>query len=146
MNIKVGKNIETTKRILAIIIVLIIFTQYPNAISDSWPSFLHDPEHTGNSTSSGPSTNTTFWTVASIGGNAYSSPSVANGRVFINRGGAGTLYCLYERNGTEIWTASIGNDGSRSSTPAVYQGKVYVIGTRLYCFYPISALARWTRS
>jgi outer membrane protein assembly factor BamB len=107
---------------------------------------LHDASNTADSTSPGPSTNNTLWTVPSIGGRGYSSPAVANGRVFINGESSGIFHCLYERNGTEIWSATIGGAGQRSSTPAIYRGKVYIIGSMLYCFYENNGTEVWSQS
>jgi outer membrane protein assembly factor BamB len=133
-------------RLLAILFtVIIILSPYQMVSSDSWPMFLYNSENTGNSTSRAPLTNDTLWTVPAIGGNGYSSPAVANGRVFIHRGGSGTLYSLWANNGTEIWNQAIGNDGYRSSSPAVYEGKVYIVGDSLYCFYENNGTQIWNQ-
>jgi outer membrane protein assembly factor BamB len=81
-----------------------------------------------------------------VGGNSYTSPVIANGRVFVNRGGWGFLYCLYENNGTEIWNRTIGLSGQRSSTPAVDNGRVFVVGDKVYCFYENNGTEIWKKT
>jgi outer membrane protein assembly factor BamB len=142
----VGKKFGFSKRFAILFVILLIIPIYPMAGSDSWPMFLYNPEHTGNTTSYGSNYNYTIWSKPMVGGNGYSSPAVANGRVFVNRGGAGVLYCLYESNGTEIWNQNIGSDGQRSSTPAVADGKVYIVGSQLYCFYENNGTELWSKS
>jgi outer membrane protein assembly factor BamB/cbb3-type cytochrome oxidase subunit 3 len=107
--------------------------------------FINNAQNVGNSSSEGPLTSTILWTVPNVGGNGYSSPAVANGRVFINRGGSGLLYCLYETNGTEIWNTPIGTAGEECSTPAVYNGKVYIVGDRIRCFYENNGTEVWNK-
>lgn len=140
----VGIKNKLTRWFAILLFIIIILLPYQMVSSDSWPMFLHDPENTGNSTSKAPLTNDTLWT-APIGGNGYSSPALANGRVFVNRGGSGTLYCLWANNGTVIWDQAIGNDGYRSSSPAVYQDKVYIVGDSLYCFYENNGTQVWNK-
>jgi outer membrane protein assembly factor BamB len=141
----VGSKTKFTRRSAILLTIIIILSSYQMVSSDSWPMFLNNPENTGNSTSKAPLTNDTLWTAPGIGGNGYSSPAIANGRVFVNRGGSGTLYSLWASNGTEIWNQAIGNDGYRSSSPAVYQGKVYVVGDSLYCFYENNGTQIWSK-
>jgi outer membrane protein assembly factor BamB len=142
----VGKKISAGKWLAILFVIVLVFHIFPMASADSWPMFLYNPEHTGNTTSAGSNYNYTIWSKPLVGGNGYSSPAVANGRVFVNRGGAGVLYCLYENNGTEIWNQNIGSDGQRSSTPAVAEGKVYVVGSQLYCFYENNGTELWSKS
>lgn len=132
-------------KILSIMIgILFIISTNQLVSSDSWPMFFHNPQHTGNSTSTAPNTNTTLWSVPNIGGNGYSSPTVANGRVFINQGSR--IYCLFENNGTEIWNQSIQPAGQACSTPTASNGKVYVVGSKVYCFYENNGTGIWNKS
>jgi outer membrane protein assembly factor BamB len=108
--------------------------------------FFNNPQHTGNTTSPAPDTNETIWTRPVIGGNGYSSPVVANGRVFVNKGGWGILYCLFENNGTEIWNISIGTAGMACATPAVSNGRVFVVSDKVYCIYENNGTEVWSKS
>ena len=70
------------------------------------------------------------------GGAVYSSPAVANGKVFVGSTDY-NIYCLDEDNGDLIW--SYGTGGSVKSSPAVADGKVFVgnalfMGGKIYCF------------
>ncbi|UCE39406.1 MAG: PQQ-binding-like beta-propeller repeat protein [Thermoplasmata archaeon] len=128
------------------IVFLIILSTSSQVSSESWPMFFSDPQHSGNSITIAPNTSATLWSVPSIGGNGYSSPVVANGKMFVNKGGGGILYCLYELNGTEIWNVSIGFAGESCSTPAYADGLVYIIGDKLYCFYENNGTELWSNS
>jgi outer membrane protein assembly factor BamB len=141
----VGVISRINRKIAVLLAVLIILSPFQMVTSDSWPTFLHDNENTGLSASLAPLTNDTLWTVPSVGGNGYSSPTIANGRVFINRGQSGKLYSLWANNGNEIWNKTIGNAGHRSSSAAVYQGKVYIVGDSLFCFYENNGTQIWNK-
>jgi outer membrane protein assembly factor BamB len=67
---------------------------------DEWPMFRYNIRHTGSSSSTAPSTNKTLWTCATSGG-VWSSPSVAEGRVFVY--GGNTFYALNETTGAVLW-------------------------------------------
>ncbi len=146
MSLGVNKKNSLGKWLVILLVIMMIIPAFPLASSDFWPMFLYNPQHTSNTTSEGSNYNYTIWSKPMVGGNGYSSPAVANGRVFVNRGGAGLLYCLYENNGTEIWNKNIGNAGQRSSTPAVAGGKVYIVGNQLYCFYENNGTELWRKS
>jgi outer membrane protein assembly factor BamB len=144
MQTGVGKTGSISKLLSVFFIFMIIFN-FPSVFSE-WPMFLHDAQNTGNSTSTGPLSDSVLWMVPNLGGNSYSSPAVANGRVFINKAGSGILYSLFENNGTEIWNFVIGTSGSDCSTPAIYEGKVYIVGDRLYCLYENNGTEVWRKS
>ncbi|UCG69563.1 MAG: PQQ-binding-like beta-propeller repeat protein [Thermoplasmata archaeon] len=144
MKFGVGDKGNVSRWLTILFLVLLIFPTYPLTSSDAWPMFLNDPQHTGSSTSNAPNTNDTLWTRPLIGGDGWSSPVVANGRVFVNRGGI--LYSIFENNGTDIWDKSIGYAGMDCSTPTVANGKVYVVGDRLYCFYENNGTDVWDKS
>ncbi len=146
MKFGVGKKSSICGKLMILFLILIIFYTPPLVGSDSWPMFFHDHQHTAHTTSSAPSTNDTLWTRPIIGGNGYSSPTVANGRIFVNKANYGILYCLYENNGTEIWNKSIGISGYACSTPAIADGKVFVVGDRVYCFYENNGTEAWNKS
>jgi outer membrane protein assembly factor BamB len=111
-----------------------------------WPMFLFDAGRTGNGSSNAPKTNSILWSTPDVGGNGYPSVSVAEGKVFVHKGAFGILYALFENNGTIIWNKTIGLSGRASSTPAVVNGKVYVVGDKLYCFDANSGTELWNHS
>ena len=61
-------------------------------LADDWPMFGHDLQHTRYSLSPAPSTNDVLWSYQT-GGEVYSSPAVADGRVFVGSDD-GQVYCL----------------------------------------------------
>lgn len=146
MKSSVGNSIRICVIVLTVLLVLLVFSAPPLIRSDSWPMFFNNPEHTTNTTSTAPDTNITLWTRPLLGGQGYSSPIVANGRVFVNRGGWGTLHSLYETNGSEIWNRYIGVAGEACSTPAVADGKVYIVGDKVYCFFENNGTEIWNKS
>jgi len=98
---------------------------------DWWPMFRYDLSHTGYSTSKAPNTNNTIWTYTT-GNWLYSSPAVADGRVYIGSKDA-KVYCLNASTGAFIWSYTTGN--CVESSPAVADGRVYVgsIDGKVYC-------------
>jgi len=101
-------------------------TEYP------WAMFHHDLIHTGYSDSPTQRTNKLQWNYTT-GGPVYSSPAVANGKVYIGSYDK-KVYCLDASTGTKIWEYTTG--GNVSSSPAVADGKVYVGSDdgKVYCF------------
>lgn len=86
--------------------------------------FRHDTSHTGSSLSNAPDNNNLLWSYKT-GADVFSSPAVADGRVFVGSGsGDGHIYCLDEDTGIKIWSRTIGTQVS--SSPAVADGKVFV--------------------
>ncbi|UCG69562.1 MAG: PQQ-binding-like beta-propeller repeat protein [Thermoplasmata archaeon] len=146
MKFRMDNKSKVNGKLTIIFTFLLLFSSYQMASSGSWPMLFHDPQNTGNTTSTAPNTNITLWTRSIIGGNGWSSPVVANGRVFIRESNGGTLHCLYEINGTDIWNTSIGIAGMACSTPTVANGKVFVIGDKLYCLYENNGTFVWNKT
>jgi outer membrane protein assembly factor BamB len=96
------------------------------SVVDSWPSFRHDPEHTGQSASIGPNDDRTLWTYNTgsywLGG-VTSSPAVVDGVVYVGSKNS-KVYALNASTGTPVWTYTT-RDGVESS-PAVVDGKVFI--------------------
>jgi outer membrane protein assembly factor BamB len=87
----------------------------------SWPMWRHDPEHTATG-QSGPTNLTLRWEFTASGA-IVSSPSVADGRVYVGSQDK-NIYCLDARCGRFIWNFTT---GSRiKSSPAVVDGYVYI--------------------
>ena len=102
-------------------------TQYPHY---NWPMFHRDISHTGYSNSKAPNTNDTIWNYTT-GYGGYSSPTVADGQVYIGSGNK--VYCLDATTGTLTWNYTTGRDVM--SSPAVVDGKVYIgsMDRKVYC-------------
>ena len=114
-----------------------------------WPMYLNTPAHTSYVETPAPSTDVLFWWNAT-GGKTYSSPTVADGLVFIGSLGAGADYmnAFYIENGTLAWKTPTydrvsGGDGV-SSTPAYWNGYVFFGADRIYCLYANNGTIRWT--
>ena len=93
------------------------------ACIDWWPMFRHDLTHTGYSTSKAPNNNQSLWTYTAGRYIGYSSPAVADGKVYIGSWDNKT-YALNASTGTLVWSYTTG--GSVLSSPAVADGKVFV--------------------
>ena len=89
---------------------------------DWWPMFHHDLNHTGTSTSTGPTTNNTLWSYTT-GDWVLSSPAAVGGFVYVGSMD-GYVYCLNATTGAFVWNYTMG--GAVYSSPAVVGGLVYV--------------------
>ena len=87
--------------------------------AQEWPTFKHDMQRTGYSTSPAPGTDEIAWTFGADDG--LSSPAVENYRVFVGSMG-GYLYAISVFNGEELWRFKAGD---QVSSPTVYGGRVY---------------------
>jgi len=90
------------------------------AAKDWWPMFHRQLTHTGNSASSSPNNNQTLWTYP-IGAPVLSSPTVANGTVYV---GSDKVYAIDASTGVLIWSNS--TVSNVRSSPAVSGGMVFV--------------------
>ncbi len=88
---------------------------------DWWPSFHHDPTHSGYSTSTAPLTNHTIWLYVT-GGKVESSPAVVGGCVYVGSDD-NKIYCLDASTGALVWSYTTG--GIVRSPPAVASGVVF---------------------
>ena len=102
--------------------------------NESWPMFHNDLAHTGYSTNTGPTSNSSLW-VFNTNGKVWSSPVVANGIVYF-----GSLdnhiYAVDSKNGTKIWDFTA-ND-SVYPTAAYFNNAIY-IGSDDHNFYALDA-------
>lgn len=87
---------------------------------DWWPCYRHDPQHTGNTSSPGPLTNTTSWTFNSTYF-VYSEPSIVDDRIYFGTAG-GTVFGLNAITGEQLWNFSTGK--WITATPTYYNGTV----------------------
>jgi hypothetical protein len=96
--------------------------QPASADVDWWPMFHHDPNHTGTSTSIGPTTNNLLWRYTT-GGAVFSSPAIVGGLVYVGSED-GNVYCLNAVTGSLVWRYTTG--GAVFSSPAVADGMVFI--------------------
>ena len=87
-----------------------------------WPMFRHDLDHTGYTTSTGPTTNSYIW-IHPIGNWVQSSPAVVNDVVYVGSSD-GNVYALSTIDGSLVWSYPTG--AAVLSCPAVADGVVYV--------------------
>ncbi len=100
-----------------------VITNTASRLDSEWPMFHHDLMHTGKSDSTAPNTNSILWIFTMGPSTWFSSPAVADGKVFI--GSSDTrIYALNETNGAYIW--SYATALSTYSSPAVADGKVFI--------------------
>jgi hypothetical protein len=109
---------------------------------DWWPMFHHDPNHTGYSTSTGPTTNNTLWNYTA-GLEVRSSPAVVGGFVYVGSWDD-NVYCLNAATGTKVWSYKTGRDVVVS--PAVAGGLVYVGSNddNVYCLNAATGTKVWS--
>jgi outer membrane protein assembly factor BamB len=103
--------------------------------------FHHDLNHTGTSTSKGPTTNNTLWSYMT--GGWAGSTAVVDG--FVYAGSNDTkVYCLNAANGTLAWTYKTG--GWVWSCPAVDGGLLYVgsVDGNVYCLNATTGAFVWS--
>ncbi len=136
------------KWMLIILLISLILNEF-YAISeasatgtDDWPTFHHDPNHSGYTTVSG-STNSmkllwNFTTMAPI----FSSPAISNDCVIVGSDDY-AIYCLNSSNGELLWYYPTGN--VVDSSPSIYNGNVYVGSEdgNLYCINVVTGMTVW---
>ncbi len=116
-----------------------------NSDIDWWPTFQHDMNHTGYSTSDAPETANLLWSYTfSDWGIEDSSPAVVDGKVYFGARNSQKVYCLDITNGHEIWAHTTG--GWVDSSPTVVDGKVFVGSDdeKLYCLDANDGIELWT--
>ena len=102
--------------------------------TDWWPTFRHDLQHTGNTSSPGPVTNASLWTFDTHYF-VYSEPAVVNDRMYFGDA-KGHVYCLDTNTGEQLWNYTTGN--WVTATPNYYDGKVYFNSEDCY-YYCLNA-------
>ena len=110
---------------------------------DWWPMFHHDLNHTGYSTSRAPKTNQTLWSYTTGSSILWSSPAVADGRVYVGSADY-KVYALNASTGSLIWSYTTG--ASVYSSPAVADGRVYVgsYDSKVYCLNASTGSLIWS--
>jgi outer membrane protein assembly factor BamB len=107
-----------------------------------WSMYRHDATHSA-SGQSGPTNLTLTWMYNTTGA-VVSSPSEADGLVYVGSL-SGFVYCLDARSGNLIWNFQTG--GGIESSPAVVNGAVYVVSDDgyLYCLNEFNGSSIWIR-
>jgi outer membrane protein assembly factor BamB len=123
-----------------------------NQMDSSWPMYQHDVANTGFSSSPFPdslnlSYNLTYSEIInSTFLSPYSSPIVANGKIFIaGRGAESDIFALHENNGSLIWKKNFHLNETSTvfvfpNSPAVSNGKVFICFGSLFSFPPQSKI------
>jgi len=114
---------------LLVFLVFLLLIQLCGAIntivgadsSDDWPMFLHDPAHTGQTTSTGPSEPVELWRFP-VGDSVVTSAAVVNGVVYVE--GNDNIYALDAYTGAELWSYPMTYHEMYSS-PAVSEGVLF---------------------
>jgi len=101
--------------------------RYPlmNREQYDWPRFGYDPASTGYSPSTAPNTNATAWVSDMPGGSGWSSPVVAEDKVFIGIGWTPTFTAWDEETGDFLWSFEAAADIDISVSAAVAYGMVF---------------------
>jgi outer membrane protein assembly factor BamB len=110
------------------------------SMTDWWPMFHHDPEHTGYSTCPAPNTDNIAWDKGTGGGYTKTSPAVIDNYVYV--GIRESMYC-FTTYGSDVWDSpALLNI---TSSPAVANGKVYAAAEEglLYCWDATSGTQLW---
>src|SRR5208283_1694873 len=131
---KKSSSFITLALVLLSLSMLALAARANSQTNESWPMFHNNLAHTGYSTNTGPTSNTTLW-VFNTNGEVWSSPIVANGIVYF-----GSLddhvYAVDAKTGAKIWDFTT-ND-SVYATPAYYNNAIYV-GSNDHVFYALDA-------
>ena len=108
---------------------------------DWWPMFHHDSSHSGYSTSNAPTTNQTLWNYTTSY-NVFSSPAVANGKVYIGSE-EGSVYCLDASTGAKLWNYT--TKAPVFNAAAVADGQVYIgsVDGSVYCLDASTGAKLW---
>ena len=119
------------KTMTALFLILVTLGASAFAYSQDWPMYGQNPQNTGYSPSSGPSTGDLQW-VYPIKSFVLSSPAVADGKLYIGATD-GKLYCLDAYTGAWIWEYD--TESYIDSSPTVVDGEVYICSENgiVYC-------------
>ncbi len=106
-----------------------------------WPTFRHDASRSGSASQSIKPAVDKKWTV-DLGGR-LTSPVIAQGRVYVAKMDAHTLFALDESNGRELWSFTAG--ARIDSPPTVHRGRVVFGGADgwVYCLQASDGQLAW---
>ena len=142
-----SKAKTTSLMVLLVSVFLLSALTGVGKVSAAWPydwaMWRHDSQHSGYSASPAPTTNQTLW-IYTTDGTMQSSPTVANGVVYVGGGtGNNKVYALNAATGASIWNYT--TSGNVYSSPAVADGKVYIGSSdnKTYCFDAATGALIW---
>ncbi len=106
-----------------------------------WPTFRHDGSRSGSASEMIPPAVDRKWSI-DLGGR-LTSPVIANGKVYVAKMDAHTLYAFDEATGKEVWSFTAG--ARIDSPPTVHRGKVVFGGTDgwVYCLQASNGKLAW---
>ncbi|MCJ7571299.1 MAG: PQQ-binding-like beta-propeller repeat protein [Candidatus Thermoplasmatota archaeon] len=113
---------------------------------DWWPTFHHDAQNTGYSTSKAPNNSNICWTYQ-IDEFTDSSPIIYNGKVFMTT--SDSLLCLDLYSGEKVWENTGIYFNFYISSPAIYENKLFLSCNKgghfgLHCFNPDNGSLIWS--
>jgi outer membrane protein assembly factor BamB len=119
--------------------------QTPLDSLDGWPMLSHDSKHTGYSTSSAPSTNTTLFTVNITGLYALGGISIDKGKAYVSSFN-NHLYCFNAYNGTIIFDYT--NTNWLTSVPVINNDRIYfgAYDKNIYCMNASTGSIIWSKN
>jgi len=123
------------KKIFLLLVVCSFLLPAILSSDDDWPMFRHDPQHTGYSDCEMPDELELLWKSERVGDYIFSSPAVANGKIYI---GSDDKHIYYFDANTGKVIRKDKTNGFVKSSPAVANGRVYV-GSFDNCLYCIDA-------
>jgi len=112
--------------------------------AESWPQFHNNPEHTGSALFQAPRTNQIAWVSEMIGAQPGSSPSVAEGLVFVNC--INNLTALDQNTGKVLWSHPVkaAGDYAFGSSPVYDHHCVFFSSDKTYCLNASDGLELWS--
>ncbi len=112
----------------------------PNITTSDWPMWRADPTHSSTA-QVGPTNLSLSWTFAT-NGSVISSPSVANGIVYVGSQDK-NIYAIGAFSGNLIWSYT--TQDAQVSSPAIANGKVYTGGDDgyVYCLDAFTGALYW---
>ncbi len=133
-------------RLISLVIFLVVALLFFNSVlvyaptiqnTDTWPMTGHDPQHTGYSTSTAPSTNEIKWISNATIPSPSRTPVIADGRLIIatfykwvNNGAVqmSRVYAVNSSTGEYLWSYETAGYGISFSSPTIDSGRVYACG------------------
>jgi len=109
---------------------------------DEWWTYRHDASRSGAAVSAVPTANLKCAWQTDLGGR-LSSPTVADGKIFVSSIDTHTVYALDEKTGKSAWSFTAG--GRVDSPPTIYQGFA-LMGSAdgyVYCLNAADGRLRW---
>lgn len=124
------------------LIVVLFFSATANIVfAGDWPMFRHNLQHTGATDETVPDELKLIWSYHTGSSGGGETPVISDNRVF--GGSCRGIYCLDADTGDLIWDFVTGNV---DSSPAVYEGKVFVgsEGNKTFCLSADTGKLIWS--